>query len=687
MSVKKSLSLNGGQIFLLGILLVAGLILSATLVRPAIAGNEPPPDHLSIDASQAMQAFLDDQLPPQELEKQAFTACVGGFAGTYPCNNVDLLAFVPLASMGGGSGNDVWGWTDSGSGREFALMGLSNGTAFVEITNPTAPVYLGRLPTHTSNSSWRDIKVYANHAFIVSEASGHGMQVFALSQLLTITTPPVIFSETAFYNGFGNAHNIVINEDSGFAYAVGTSTCSGGLHMVNIQNPTNPINAGCFSSDGYTHDAQCVNYTGPDPDHQGQEICFNSNEDTLTIVNVTNKAAPSMIVKKTYAQSAYTHQGWLTEDQRYFLLDDELDEQTFGFNTRTRIWDVSNLENPVIIGIFDGTTTAIDHNQYIKGNYSYQADYRAGLRILDISNVAGGSLSEVAYFDIYPSSNSASFNGAWSTYPYFPSGVVIISGIEQGLFVVQPNLAGNPTPTPGPSPTPTATPAPEVMHVASIVMSVQADGGNRAHAEALITIMSAENKPVSGATVSGTFSGDSSNSANGVTNDNGQITLSSSSIRNGALWTFCVDNVAKSGATYNPGANVETCDSTGAPPTPTPTPNGNTMHIGDLDGISTPGTNSRWDAFITITVHDASDNPIAGATVSGVWSNGASGSGSCVTNANGQCTLSKTNLRNNVNAITFTVTNVTHASYTYQATSNHDPDGDSNGTTIVVAKP
>ncbi|MCL4266379.1 MAG: choice-of-anchor B family protein [Anaerolineae bacterium] len=399
-----------------------------------------------------MQAFLEDKEPVQNLQPMGLTECVGGMAGSYPCNNVDLLAFMPLASIGGGSGNDSWGWTGCGN-REFALMGRSSGTSFVEITDPVNPIYLGNLPTHTSNSSWRDIKTYNDYAFIVSEAGGHGMQVFDLSQLCNVPSPPVTFVNSAHYNGFGNAHNLVINEDSGYAYGVGTGTCSGGLHMVNIQNPLSPSNAGCFSADGYTHDAQCVIYNGPDTQHQGKEICFNSNEDTLTIVDVTNKAAPAQISRTGYAGSGYTHQGWLTEDQVHFLLDDELDESNFGHNTRTYVWNLTDLDNPALIGNYTASVAAIDHNQYVRGNYVFQANYRAGLRILDITNVATANLFEEAYFDIYPANNNANFNGAWNTYPYFESGVVIISGIGEGLFIVQP------TSLPGPNPVPCDSPA------------------------------------------------------------------------------------------------------------------------------------------------------------------------------------------------------------------------------------
>lgn len=409
--------------------------------RQVAAQPETPPS----TPTAVMQAMLRDAHPVQNLAPQAATPCVNGFAGQYPCQNVDLLAFMPLASIGGGSGNDIWGWTDPQTNHEIALMGRSSGVSFVDISDPENPIYLGNLPTQTSNSTWRDIKVYGNYAFVVSEASNHGMQVFDLTQLRNVPFPPATFSATAHYNGFGSAHNIVINEATGYVFGVGTNTCGGGLHMVNIQNPTSPAFAGCFSSDGYTHDAQCVLYSGPDGDHQGKEVCFNSNEDTLTIVDVTNKAAPVQLSRTGYAGSRYTHQGWVDPSQTYYLQGDELDENFFGHNTRTYVWDVSNLDQPVLLGNFTAVTPAIDHNLYIQDSYIYQSNYRAGLRILQANDYATHNLEEVAYFDIYPSSDSPNFNGSWSNYPYFASGVVIVSGIEQGLFIVQPQLGEEPT--------------------------------------------------------------------------------------------------------------------------------------------------------------------------------------------------------------------------------------------------
>ncbi|MDX1415699.1 MAG: choice-of-anchor B family protein [Candidatus Promineifilaceae bacterium] len=387
------------------------------------------------------ERMLADRQAPEDMTINdtidAATPCLAGMAGIYPCANIDLLANVPLNKMDASDGNDIWGWTDPSSGREFALVGLDNGLAFVEISDPVDPLYLGKLPTHSSNRIWRDVKVYRNHAFVVSEAPAHGLQIIDLTELLNVPSPPKTFSETKHYDQFGSAHNIAINEASGYAYVVGAGSCSGGLHMIDIQNPIDPQFAGCFSEDGYTHDTQCVIYQGPDTSYQGSEVCFSANEDTLTIADVTNKNNPVQLAREGYAGSSYTHQGWLTEDHQYFLLGDELDEAHNGHNTRTYIWDVSDLQAPKVIGTFTGPTPAIDHNLYIQNDLVYQANYSSGLRILDANLISQGKLAEVAYFETYPTSNSASYNGAWSVYPFFTSGNIIVSDIERGLFVLK----------------------------------------------------------------------------------------------------------------------------------------------------------------------------------------------------------------------------------------------------------
>jgi choice-of-anchor B domain-containing protein len=361
-------------------------------------------------------------------------------AGYYPCDRIDLLSFIPLASLGaaGTQANDLWGWADPETGREFVLLGLGNGTAFVEITNPLAPVFVGHLAAHGAASAWRDITVHKHHAYIVSEAVDHGMQVFDLLQLRDVTAAPATFTETIHYasESLSNAHNIAINEATGFAYVVGSNTCNSGLHIVNIDLPRQPRFAGCYSADGYTHDLQCVTYNGADSVYRGREVCFAFNEDTLTLVDVTDKANPTTLSRTSYDGVGYTHQGWVTDDHLFLLLGDELDEENFGHATLTRIWDIADLDRPVLIGTHVGTTPAIDHNMYIRDDVVYQANYRAGLRAFRLDAIADGRLLPIGFFDVYPSDDASEFNGAWSVYPFLPSGVIAVSAIEQGLFLL-----------------------------------------------------------------------------------------------------------------------------------------------------------------------------------------------------------------------------------------------------------
>ena len=390
-------------------------------------------------------------LSSTSTESRSAAECQGGVAAGYPCNNVDLLAFMNKASIGGSNRtttNDIWGWTDSSSGKEYAIVGMSNGTSFVDVSDPENPVYIGILPTATTSSTWRDIKTYNDYAFIVSEAGGHGLQILDLTKLRNFNGSPITFSTDAYYTQFGNAHNIFINESTGYAYAVGTNTCGGGLHVVDIRNPLNPFQAGCFadpntgrSGTGYVHDTQCVIYQGPDQDYQGKEICFGSNETAVWIVDVSNKitdtVGASTIALGNYSYG-YTHQGWLTEDQRYFIQNDELDEYyDYTNNTRTLIWNVENLDNPFIQSSYYGPTPAIDHNNYTVGNKLFMSHYTSGVRILDIGDINGPY--ELGYFDLYPASNNSSFDGTWSNYPYFESGTIVATGIDEGLYIIKYN--------------------------------------------------------------------------------------------------------------------------------------------------------------------------------------------------------------------------------------------------------
>lgn len=420
-------------------------------------------------APHGIYGYSAESLPTRSIESPAVAdvPCVDGWAGIYACQRIDLVAVLPRSAMGADpqfvETTDLWGWVDPQTGIEYALVGLFDGTAFVSLENPSSPRFLGKLPTRTVTAPWRDIKVYRDHAFIVADGLAHGLQVFDLTQLRGVGSPRT-FQPTAEYVGpgltvnggfsLGNAHNIALNEETGFAYAVGSSTCGAGLHMIDVREPRRPRFAGCFGDTGYTHDTQCVIYRGPDPDYQGRELCFNSDPQpsSLSVVDVTDKQSPRLIANVPYPGGAYSHQGWLTVDQRYFLLGDELDEVTFGHPTRTLIWDVSDLDAPRLLGQNDTTTLSIGHNMYTEGGLVYQANYTSGVRIYRLDRLAQAELPEVAYFDLFPATDGPQFSGAWTVYPYLPSGLLIASSMEGGLFVLRPDLSAGAGIVPGSGP-------------------------------------------------------------------------------------------------------------------------------------------------------------------------------------------------------------------------------------------
>jgi len=379
--------------------------------------------------------------------------CTDGKADRFDCSDVDLLAFLPLEDLGltpGPGGplggvSDVWGWTDPTTSREYALVGRRGGAAIVDITNPSSPRYLGLVLA--DGGSAQDIKVYADHAFFIGSGNT-GMAVFDLSRIRDVTNAPVTWEIDARYDGIAAAHNLVIDEQSGFAYPVGATgggdTCGGGLHMIDIREPLNPTFAGCYTDTegliwaGRTHDGQCVEYIGPDENYQGRQVCFASNETALRIVDVTDKDAPVALAAATYPGMAYIHQGWLTDDQSYYYMNDELDELTgLAPTTRTLVWDVAELDDPILVNEYFGPTNATDHNLYIKGDRMYQANYQAGFRIVDISDRENPE--EIGYFDTTPyEGNPPTMGGAFSAFPYFESGTVIVTSSQEGLFILRP---------------------------------------------------------------------------------------------------------------------------------------------------------------------------------------------------------------------------------------------------------
>lgn len=363
----------------------------------------------------------------------------GGIAGGFASDGMSLGSWIPLNQFPGasGNGNDCWGYT-SPSGREYAMIGIGNGTGFAEVTEPGNAQVIGFIGG--PSSTWRDIKTYGEYAYAVTEGGG-GIQIIDLSQ---IDSGVVTLVGTQADGGTGNSHNVAIDTTSGYLYRCGGG--SNGLRIYDLNaNPTNPPYVGIWS-DRYVHDAQIVTFeSGP---YAGRQIAFcfggfngGSTQTGVDILDVTNKGAIVNLARLQYPVAAYCHQGWVSEDGTTLYTLDEQDEINYGVTSTIHVVDVSDLENPVYVGPTSNGNPATTHNAYVVGDRLFAANYRSGVRIYDIGNLA--SPAEVASFDTYPESDSAGYNGCWSVYPYFASGTVIASDLQRGLFVlnVEPEIA------------------------------------------------------------------------------------------------------------------------------------------------------------------------------------------------------------------------------------------------------
>ncbi|KAH7049178.1 hypothetical protein B0J12DRAFT_574275 [Macrophomina phaseolina] len=468
----------------IGLAALAGVAHSKEVEKDAVKAAE------LYDSGVIHQRIMDNKHSWWDLQREAgafesaqypelsYTPCVDGLAvaiegdanNTFRCNNLDLVHFLSHADLGsnGGEGSSSWGW-ESPDGREFIAIGQSDGAAFAEISPEGKLIYLGRLPQYSVPAIWREIRAYKNYMIIGSEAVGHNIQIFDMTKLLDVDPAnPVVFSNdedlTGLFTGLpiGRTHNVVVNEETNWAYAVGaqprSDSCASGLIFIDLTDPSNPTSPGCNAEDGYVHDAQCVVYNGPDTKYVGREICYGYNEDTLTIYDVTDKSNSSVISRTSYQGASYTHQGWLLdrEWQEFLILDDEYDEYDRvapaddGFFV-TYIWNISSLEAPLQTGIYKSEHYGIDHNQYIIDGKAYQSNYGAGFHIIDVSSIpadpTGAGVKEVAFFDIYPEDDALpeggilEFVGSWSSYAYFKSGYYFVNTIERGAFVLKDSAA------------------------------------------------------------------------------------------------------------------------------------------------------------------------------------------------------------------------------------------------------
>jgi choice-of-anchor B domain-containing protein len=407
------------------------------------------------------------------------TSCTNGFAGSFPCHNIDYLAQVQLQEIPGQptSASEIWGFVDADDGREYAILGHRGGTAVFDVTTPATPVMVGNI---TGNPSlWREVKVlqvpqvggpHRAYAYVTTEAPGGGLQIIDLSNLpadvsLANTLTEFSTSHTLYISNIDYATNLPLAGQQPFLYIAGANIGGGAYRIYDLADPVNPVLVTPPpTGTGYMHDStsmlitdnrttQCANA------HNPCEVLVDFNENTVDLWDVTDKSAPVRLSTTGYSTATYVHSGWPTADSRYIVVHDELDELQRNLNTHIYTLDVGDLRAPSLVTSFIGGSTATDHNGYTIGNRYYVSHYKRGLVIFDVANPR--ALAEIGSFDTYlsPSANSAGTDGAWGVYPFLPSGTVLVSDIENGMFLLKlnetlpppaaPPPVSNPPPQPG----------------------------------------------------------------------------------------------------------------------------------------------------------------------------------------------------------------------------------------------
>ena len=427
-----------------------------------------PPEYGSALRRQGFVVIADRKsLPQPELDRakeqlesykvtqksQPPTECVNGQAQNFSCDSVDLMAHVSLNdfSSAPSEANDIWGFVDLNTGREYAIIGLRNGTAVMDVSDTDNVFEVGTVAG--TSTTWRDIKVLQRwdgtqerwfaYAYVTADSATDKLVVIDLSGL------PNMISESGRVTDETSAHNVTIsnvNYATGVAidgrspqiFTAGSDLTNGAFRRYDLGDPVQPVLAGTSTS-GYMHDAASflvddsrapVNCNGAST----CEVLVDFNETTVELWELTGGGA-NLLSTASYPQVGYVHSGWWSEDLQYLFVQDELDEQNSGLNTTLRVFSLADLGALPLVGVWTGPTQAIDHNGYVRGNRYYMSNYTRGLTILDIT--APQAPVAAGYFDTFPSMNSAVFNGAWGVYPFLPSGKLLVSDIDSGLYVFQ----------------------------------------------------------------------------------------------------------------------------------------------------------------------------------------------------------------------------------------------------------
>ena len=398
----------------------------------------------------------------EQLKQPKFSDnCANGYAGDHACEKMDLLAHVPLSSFSTqpSAANDIWGFYDLNDGREYAIIGLRNGVGIVDVTEPESPRVVSSVSSQST--AWHDIKVYQkfdhsagrwhSYAYVTADSASVGTLVIDLGSLpdsveAVGADQSDLSAHNVYLSNVDYSTGIALNDLTPYLHVIGSDRKGGAFNSYALNDPIDlslVYQHGSESRVTYSHDvssmvilddrkdSQCIN-SGP-----YCEILFDFNVDNFQIWDKTLNASPSRLSTITYAGVSYVHSGWYTEDKQVVLVHDELDEQDFNLNTTVRLFELSDLRQPTLLSTWSGPTGAIDHNGFVRGNRYYMSNYTRGMTVLDISDTLNPT--EAGFFDTFPLSDETSFNGAWGVYPFLPSGNILISDINSGLYIVRDN--------------------------------------------------------------------------------------------------------------------------------------------------------------------------------------------------------------------------------------------------------
>lgn len=311
--------------------------------------------------------------------------------------------------------SDVWGYSTSTG--EYALVGVYNGISVVDVSNPTNPIELAFFSG--PESIWRDLKTWENYLYCINETGG-GLQIVNLTEVIQGDENPSYIENTSL--DFTTAHNIFIDKN-GVLYVFGANLGMGGCAMFDLtSNPEEPEFLGYFN-DYYLHDGMV----------RGDTLWGGAIEDgVFSVIDVSEKSNP-VILASHPTPNTYSHNCWISDDGNSLFTTDEV---SGAYVAAYDVSDLSNIEELDRIQTWSGSTSVIPHNTHVNGNFIVTSYYTDGLTVVDVSNPS--NLVEVAYYDTSDGYNGNGFNGAWGAYPWLPSGNILVTDIENGLFVLEP---------------------------------------------------------------------------------------------------------------------------------------------------------------------------------------------------------------------------------------------------------